>query len=340
MQKAKNNQPKKQKKTKPNAQNKTKVVKAPVAMTRVVRTSGPMIKRSQKNGDVTVTHREYLRDINGSVPFTVTPIAVNPGLQVSFPWLSSMAVLFESYVFDKLEYEFQTEAPTSSTGTVMAALDYDAGDAAPVSKVQLAAYRRYVRSAPWNNFVQSSLSEDLHKRKSYYVRNGSLPANRDIVLYDVGNLYFATERQADTSVVGELYVSYTVRLMTPQLNDPAVGNALSSRYAWIGATVTTNAGSKAPLIPSGDSAIAYTLTATAPYAGLLVLVGVAAAGLTSFSTAGSTCTIQGAQQSSTATQTVYSAQVNFLPGQVFTAAPNVAQTQGNIQIGQYDTPVI
>lgn len=339
MQKAKNNQ-KKNKKPKSPGQNLSKMVKAPVAMTRVVRSSGPIIKRSQRNGDVTVTHREYLRDINGSVAYAVNTIAINPGLQVSFPWLSSMAVLFESYVFDKLEFEFQTEAPTSATGTVMAAVDYDAGDPAPISKLQLATYRRYVRSAPWNSFVQSSMAEDIHKRKSYYVRNGTLPANRDIVLYDVGNLYLATERQADTSVVGELYVSYTVRLMTPQLNDPAVGSALSSRYAWVGATVTTNAGSKAPLIPSGDSASNFTLTATAAYAGLLALTGVAGAGLTGYSTSGSTCLVQGAQQTATATQITYTAQVNFLPGQVFSAVPNVPQTQGNIQVGQYDTPTI
>jgi hypothetical protein len=64
----------------------------------------------------------------------------------------------------------------------------------------------------------SALSSSLHKSKSYYIRSGTLNANQDIKMYDVGNYFIATQGQTGTAVLGELYVEYVVDLFTPQLD--------------------------------------------------------------------------------------------------------------------------
>ncbi len=297
-------------------------VNAPVAKTVVSKTPAPKIKRSAKNGDVVVEHTEFLQDITGSQAFAVNAFAVNPGLSQTFPWLSQMARLFESYRFEALDFDFRTEAGTTATGSVMAAIDYDASDAPPTTKRQLATYRGYKRSAPWNSFVQSSIREDLSKRQSYYVRSSPVPAGSDVKLYDVGNLFLATQLQANNSVVGELYVRYRVKLMTPQLQDPALGSALSGRYTYGPDTATAVAGSNSPLVPSGGSTVsgsnaAQVLTATDAY-NCLVTWSARCDGPITVDTTASTASIQVAQLGTTAGTaqiSLWNAQVKFLPGQ-------------------------
>jgi len=151
-------------------------------------------------------------------PFSVTAIAVNPGQAGSFPWLSSIAGRFESYLFQKLKYCYETEAPSSLGGTLVLSLDYDASDPTPASKQQALAYRNAVRSAPWTTCCHSSDLEDLRKQKTYFVRPAGLPANTDIKEYDTGNLFAITQGVTTSgAVLGELYVEYDVLLMTPVL---------------------------------------------------------------------------------------------------------------------------
>lgn len=192
---------------------------APVATSKNTKTQRPKM-RTMKNGDCHIIHREYISDINASSGspsiFSVTPFAVNPGQSSTFQWLSKVASNFESYKFNKLKFDYETEAPTSLGGTLMLTLDYDATDPPPVSKQQAMAYRGSVRSAPWTPCCHTSILEDLSKNKTYFVRPGSQPANTDIKLYDVGNLFVISKgvTTADAAL-GELYVDYDVMLMTP-----------------------------------------------------------------------------------------------------------------------------
>jgi len=107
------------------------------------------------------------------------------------------------------------------------AVDYDASDAAPLTKQQALAYRGSVRSPPWQNCCHTSLKEDLSKEKTYYVRPGAQPANTDIKTYDTGVLY-AINQGVTTggAVTGELYVEYDVLLMTPLYEPSAVSGLM------------------------------------------------------------------------------------------------------------------
>lgn len=188
------------------------------------------VTRNLPNGDIVIKHREYCQDINGSINFMVQKsISVNPGSINLFPWLAGIASNYESYLFNSLVFRYENTCNTVATGTVILTVDYDPDDPAPTSKQQALAYRGAVRCPSWNHCEHRSLKEDLNKRKSYYVRRGVLPNGAERDTYDIGSLTIITQGMGDTGPVGELYVEYEVRLMTPQLNDLSVGNSLYAR---------------------------------------------------------------------------------------------------------------
>ncbi len=210
----------------------------PLAMARNERTRMPKITGSPYQGDgrVRVRHREYIQDVLGSVLFSAQLISINPGLSTMFPWLSVLAQQFESYLFRRFKLCYETQKSASTSGTLMLAVDYDAGDSVPLSKQALMAYHNAVRSAVWNECCFMGDVLDLKKFGAQrYIRTGSLAANLDIKTYDVGNVILAVQGEADASAIGELYVEYDVELITPQVQaDPSL--AVSFYESWSGSS--------------------------------------------------------------------------------------------------------
>jgi len=104
------------------------------------------------------------------------------------------------------------------------AVDYDVNDAAPASKAEVMSNHRAVRTNAWSpaafDFDQKDASSLTDRR---YIRSGAYPASTDPKTYDVGHFYIATSGFSAASVVcGELYVEYTIELITPQLGAAAV----------------------------------------------------------------------------------------------------------------------
>jgi len=164
-------------------------------------------------------------------------------------------------------------------------VDYDAIDASPANKQQALAYRRSVRSAPWNDCCHTSVAEDLHKLKSQFVRAGALPANADLKTYDTGNLFVITQGVTTASAVcGELYVEYSLKLMTP-IFEPGLSLAGGSL---VGANTQTAANplGTAPVVKANSIGIsvsnASVLTIAAPgtYMYFLALTGTVITGIT------------------------------------------------------------
>lgn len=264
-------------------------VSVPVAEGKVSRVNAPKIQ-AMKDGDCQISHREYLGDLAGSVAFTANTYSINPGLPATFPWLSAIAQRYESYRFRSLKFEFETQAATTTTGTVALAVDYDANDAAPDTKAQVLTYRDTVRSPPWKSCCFTAAREDLGKRSSYYVRNGSLGTSQDITLYDVGSLYACTQAQAGTTAVGELYVEYDIHLMTPQAGPLGVGESVYASFT--GTSNAAPAATKAGNLPatvssSGTTTSVSTFTFTQPWRGLcsIAMVGTTLNGIAASGTA-------------------------------------------------------
>lgn len=183
------------------------------------------------SGEVVITHREFVQDLFGSVAFFAGSSAINPGRNDLFPWLSSIANNYESYRFERLAIHYETACATSTVGTVAIAVDFDPSDPAPVTKQQVLSWQGAVRCAPWErDIVYRADPMNLNKRKTYFVRALAVPAGADRSLYDTGNLIVTTSGMANSNGIGELWVDYTVRLMTPQLGDVMSGLGRGGRW--------------------------------------------------------------------------------------------------------------
>lgn len=235
---------------------------APTAMSRTIKTAKPKIV-TLRNGDCNIVHREYIQDVVApsiGANFSVTNVSINPGQAAFAPWLSKIAQNFESYRFKKLKFCYETEAPSTLGGTLVMAVDYDASDAPPANKQQALAYRGSVRSAPWSPSCHQSVKEDLEKQKSYYVRPGAVPPNTDVRLWDVGDLYVATQGiSTNSATCGELYVEYDVLLMTP-VYESILASSTVSMVAASTATPLLNGIVQGTLITSITNAGAVTLS--------------------------------------------------------------------------------
>jgi len=190
---------------------------APVARAEKFKNKNPEIAYKVDGSSCRVRHTERIGTVNGSVAFTTTAYAVNPGLPSSFPYLAGIANRFESYRFNSLVFHYKTKTATTALGDVIQVVDYDASDAAPETSIQAEAYQGATSSAPWQDNRCVSTKQNLMKLPSRYVRGEAIPANTDIKLYDVGNYYVCTENQASAALIGYLYVTYDIELMTPQL---------------------------------------------------------------------------------------------------------------------------
>lgn len=191
---------------------------APVAQSSSARNSGPRYS-SGSNGDIEISHEEYLTNLVGtgtiSLPL-IRSFPINPGSPLLFPWLSIIAAQYEKYCFKSLQFIYRTRSATSQVGAVCYTVDYDASDPAPTSMVQARNYRSSISDVPWKDFTFEALREDL-TTSFRYVRNGAaLPTGTDVKMYDLGNLFVVAEGMTGSPVLGELSVRYKVALHVPQ----------------------------------------------------------------------------------------------------------------------------
>jgi hypothetical protein len=213
--------------------NVTKVTRtrAPVNISAQIRGSRPQMRI--KRGNVIITHKEFIDDLYVSTVDDFRIIGtypINPGLQQTFPWLSFIARNYESYKILQMTFSYESSVSTNEEGAMLMAIDYDAADPAPISKPELMSNPTMVRSNIWKNNAMLFKPRDANKIGSEkFVRVGMV-AGGDIKTYDVGNLYLATSGSSLNGICGELYVSYTVELQTPQLNLADIYGSQSSRY--------------------------------------------------------------------------------------------------------------
>jgi hypothetical protein len=183
---------------------------------------------NKPDGSSRVTHEEYIRDITTSASgaYKLDRLQINPGILDSFPWLSQIAANYESYRFAKLEFKFKTSMPTTASGFVMYTPDSDPTEQSPTEKKIQLQMEHTKRCPVWNDMsLPIPVSRFLDRYKEYYVRDG--PVNNqgvvDLKLYDACSLYISTEQVTLPGVfntpvdIGELWVSYVVDLLHPQL---------------------------------------------------------------------------------------------------------------------------
>lgn len=153
--------------------------------------------------------------------FKADTYVMNPADSKTFPWLSSIAKLFDKYKFHKLRFFFVNNSPTSIAGNVTMAVDFDTLDSTPANGTQMTNLAKFSTFAPWK---QEELSIPVTRPGNntwlFTLDNqGTIPTNADLKTYNLGNFLISTEGLSTTSyLVGYLCVEYDVELLDKNPN--------------------------------------------------------------------------------------------------------------------------
>lgn len=323
------------------------MVDVPVSRASLVQLGSPKIMNGA-NGSIRVNHMEQIGPVTGSINYANQTFLVQPGNVNCFPWLYNLALLYESYTINRLEFIFVSAKSSATNGQIYMAMDYDAYDAAPANSQVLSTYQGYVTGQPWLNLTYKCSVANLQKLKVKYTRPlGSFQGDQKT--YDAGTFIFATEMCADLTALGKLYVSYDISLTTPQydLTTYALQGSNYTKSATTGLTIAKPFGDT--VTQAGGMILTYTAATnnfTVPVAGqYIVIVGVAGTGLTGLSLAssGQSVLTNRTEYSTLSTGYVVTYSINTVnPGDGFTltvTASSGSVTGGSVRLASYPTTI-
>lgn len=208
----------KREKTERKSDSKDRFVSAPASKSRIMQNRSPVV-RQNKPGTLTISHREYVKALTGSVTdYTVVfNQTLNPGLRDVFPWLHAIANNYDTYHVDKFVVEYVPICPTNTVGQVMMLLDYDALDVTPPANIGEFNNTYGAVSGPvWSSLKLNCEPRYLNTIQTRYTRRGIKVVN-DQKSYDFGRLVIAASGTSQVSP-GTLHIDYTITLNLPQAN--------------------------------------------------------------------------------------------------------------------------
>lgn len=215
------------------------------------------VNKTSNSGDMVFEHTEFVKNISvvatgaGTSTFALEAFELNPGLPNVFPFLSQLAANFTMYEFAGLMFQYRpTSGEFGSTnsnalGKVIFATNYD-GDADNfITSVQMENYDYASSCKPSTEMIHGVETAPTQRMtEQLYVRTGASP--KDKILTDLGKFQVGTEGiycgAAGTFVIGELWVTYKIKLTRAFLGTSSLGldNDLS-KSLWIGqSTGATN----------------------------------------------------------------------------------------------------
>lgn len=198
---------------------------------------GTEVPTFKREGRMThITHREFVQDIViPAVPatFTNVPFTINAANSALFPWLAAIAANYQQYRFNGLVFEFKTLSSDitagGALGAVILATNYDVNDVVFPSKVIMENSEYAVSAKPslsQLHAIECDPAETAHP--ILYCRDSTrdLTTVSDNRLYDHGKFQLATSGLPGVAgaVLGELWVTYDVTLMKPEVASAFVGS--------------------------------------------------------------------------------------------------------------------
>lgn len=194
--------------------------------------------------EIVYSNREYVRDIfapgasnaQSTSPFSLQQWSLNPGLADSFPWLSQLAINFEEYEIMQLAYTYKSTvadfaSSSGQVGQVVMCTQYNPNADPFADKEEMMLYEGGMSCKTTESLIHGVECDPkkIAGAASKYVRVGALPPTEDLKNYDLGKTALAVLNTPATYAgqqIGELWVSYTVRLRKPKF---ASGNAYNVR---------------------------------------------------------------------------------------------------------------
>lgn len=168
-------------------------------------------------GGCRVRGRELVDTVTayGNGVFDVVANQLNP---VRIPRLSAYGAIYEMYCFHSAKMIFQSNQPTTASGVVAMAVDYDINDPSPPN---IKTMMRNISSSMSNIYSDSVtlIDKRLCRLPRYYITSDTA----DSVSVNQAAIYYATEGfvnsdpESSTPVpVGYLFIEYDIEFFTPQ----------------------------------------------------------------------------------------------------------------------------
>jgi len=175
-----------------------------------------------------VKNREYICDVvtGAANSFTVNSLAVNPGLENVFPFLSQLAANYEQYKIHGLVFYYRSLAgnalnsTNAALGSVILGCVYDSDASVFSSKYEMENYEFATSGRPSQDLLYPlECSAKYSPQSVLFVRSGSLnPSTLDKKQYDFALFQYATAGNQQASMnCGELWISYDIELFKPRL---------------------------------------------------------------------------------------------------------------------------
>lgn len=217
-----------------------------IASNTLMTTTGPPVFDTGKRY-VDFAYREYIQDIStdgSSGGFSSITFPIQPGLASTFPYLSGLANQFEQYEFQGLIFEYKSLAnnPIGQTtivpaGCVICATNYDVLSPAFTSKAQMEQSAFSTCGTPGQDIIAPIECAPMEQSTNlFYVRDGPVPTG-DLRFNDKANFQIAISGVPDAGTptkIGELWVSYHIRLYKPWLGSGDYTGSLMAKYTVVG----------------------------------------------------------------------------------------------------------
>lgn len=215
---------------------------------KAIMANGPPAIHNTRMRSFIMRHREYLGDVVTAPDssFNVTSFAINPGLPASFPWLAQLAQNFEQYRVLGLVYEFKStsadalNSTNTALGSVIMATEYNSDSAPFATKIQMENHEMANSCRQSCSMLHAvECKPSLTSISELYVRTDTPPDGQDLRLYDLGRFSIATVGQQGANVnIGELWVTYEIELLKPQL--PDTSSVIAEDHVTCGSSYSTS----------------------------------------------------------------------------------------------------
>lgn len=196
------------------------------------------------DGSIRVKHREFITDVASTTGFGKTSWHINPADPVTFPWLSRIAQSFQNFEFMGLVFEFKTTSATAvastntALGTVVLATNYDPNAPPFANKQQMEAYEFSNSTSPSISAMHPVECAPSNMPVDMLYINPPGSNNGDARFSNLGVFTLATAGMQAASNIGELWVSYDVRLTKPALA-PLLGQFSDAAFIWTNSGTST-----------------------------------------------------------------------------------------------------
>lgn len=178
---------------------------------------------------ILLSNCEFVSDVFGpevAGAFHNLTFKINPGLFRTFPWLSQIADNYEEYELVQLIFTYKPTitdfvSTNGQVGTVIMATQYNSSDLPFGNKQDMMHYSGSMATKVSTGMLHG-VECDPSKNAGApgkFVRGGPILDTQDITNFDLGTLNVAvcnTPAEFNQQALGELWVSYTVKLRKPK----------------------------------------------------------------------------------------------------------------------------